>query len=44
MVMVKDAHLLNIAQMKRLFPDARMHYEYLGPLPPKSLIAVKWAE
>lgn len=38
---VRDADLLDRTQLKRLFPDATIHYEYLGPLPPKSLIAVR---
>ena len=41
LVMVRDASLLDIAKMKRLFPDARLRFEFLGPLPPKSLIAIK---
>ena len=41
MRMVRDAHLLDITQMRYLFPDAQLRFEYCWPLPPKSLIAIK---
>lgn len=34
------AQLLDLAQMRHLFPDARMSFEWLGPLP-KSIIAIR---
>jgi hypothetical protein len=41
MRMVRDAHLLDIAQMRYLFPDARLRLERFGPLPPKSMMAIR---
>ncbi|MEG6508897.1 class I SAM-dependent methyltransferase [Methyloligella sp. 2.7D] len=37
---VQDAIMLDRAQMKALFPDAEIRFEWLGPLP-KSLMAIR---
>jgi hypothetical protein len=41
MRMVCDAHLLDIAQMRYLFPDALLRFERFWPLPPKSVMAIR---